>query len=101
MEMANDSKSKSSEKELDQIIADISREDARQGIPASPASSRVVRPASQSMTLEVQGNLHLKLVFQQGDKAIELRLDENILICKMADGTEFRIPFDKRGRQAA
>lgn len=99
--MASDSKPNSSEKELDQIIADISREDARQGTPVSSASPRVARTASQSMTLEVQGNLHLKLVFQQGDKSIELRLDENILVCKMADGTEFRIPFDKRGRQAA
>lgn len=99
--MANDSKPNSSEKELDQIIADISREDARQAVAAPAAASRVARPSSQSMTLEVQGNLHLKLVFQQGDKTIELRLDENILICKMADGTEFRIPFDKRGRQAA
>lgn len=99
--MASDSKPNSSEKELDQIIADISREDARQGTPVSSASPRVARTASQSMTLEVQGNLHLKLVFQQGDKSIELRLDENILVCKMADGTEFRIPFDKRGRQVA
>lgn len=99
--MANDSKPNSAEKELDQIIADISREDARQGVPASTSSPRLARAASQSMTLEVQGNLHLKLVFQQGDKSIELRLDENILVCKMADGTEFRIPFDKRGRQAA
>ena len=99
--MASDSKPNSSEKELDQIIADISREDARQSTPVSPTSPRVARTAPQSMTLEVQGNLHLKLVFQQGDKFIELRLDENILVCKMADGTEFRIPFDKRGRQAA
>jgi hypothetical protein len=42
--------------------------------------------------MELSGVVNLKLCFASGDRSIEVHCTEEALICRMADGTEFRIP---------
>jgi len=85
------------EDELDQIIRDMADEEAATPI-ASPAVSLAKAPratkkdAEQSLTMELSGVVNLKLCFASGDRSIEVHCTEEALICRMADGTEFRIP---------
>ena len=119
--MAENSKNEAmSDDELDQIIQDMAKAD-EEAIPdlpvaaipepkvfAAPAPAPVVAAApsngmapvaefpkaraKQGLTMEMQGVVNLKVCFTSGDRAIEIICSEDILICRMADGTEFRIP---------
>lgn len=85
------------EDELDQIIRDMADEEAATPV-ATPAVSLAKSPkatkkdAEQSLTMELSGVVNLKLCFASGDRSIEVHCTEEALICRMADGTEFRIP---------
>jgi hypothetical protein len=87
-----------SEDELDQIIQDMASEEepvAPQPIPLQKATTpktKVKKAADQSLTMELTGVVNLKLCFASGDRSIEVICTEDALLCKMADGTEFRIP---------
>lgn len=90
-----------SEDELDQIIQDMSKEE-----PASPEEKPALTlvqgkkgggPApeaspAQALTLEMNGVINLKLSFKNGERQIDVICSEDALVCRMADGTEFRIP---------
>ena len=95
-----DKKDDISEDELDQIIQDMSKEEpaspeekpaltlvqGKKGSPAPESSN------SQALTLEMNGVINLKLCFKNGERQIEVVCSEEALVCRMADGTEFRIP---------
>ncbi len=100
--MANEKKTEAmSDDELDQIIQDMSQEDeqataepplsivAAEKSYAAPSSTR----GDQSLTMELQGVVNLKVNFSSGGRSIELVCSEEALVCRMADGTEFRIPI--------
>jgi hypothetical protein len=104
-----DKKEDISEDELDQIIQDMSKED-EVVVPIKPTASSAqgknvsVSSASspQSLTLEMNGAINLKLSFKSGERSIEVSCTEEALICRMADGSEFRIPVgDGKARKAA
>lgn len=94
------------DEELDQIIQDMSKEDEEVTPAAAPASKAkaplavVSKEASaapaasteQSLRLELTGVINLKLSFSSGGRSIELTCTEEALLCRMADGTEFRLP---------
>lgn len=95
-----DKKDDISEDELDQIIQDMSKEE-----PASPEEKPALTLVqgkkgsptpestnSQALTLEMNGVINLKLCFKNGERQIEVVCSEEALVCRMADGTEFRIP---------
>jgi hypothetical protein len=103
--MADEKKSDDmSEDELDQIIADMSKEEEQAAeeeaaapvvsiAKAAPAKPAAVKGTSdQSLKMELTGVVNLKLNFASGDRSIELTCTEEALLCRMADGTEFRIP---------
>jgi hypothetical protein len=90
-----------SEDELDQIIQDMASEEepvepfAPQPIPLQKGTSPKVKAkkaAEQSLTMELTGVVNLKLCFASGERSIEVICTEESLLCKLADGTEFRIP---------
>jgi hypothetical protein len=91
--MADQKKSNDvSEDELDQIIADMAKEEETEApAPLALAKSSKGRP-EQSLTMELTGVVNLKLCFASGERSIEVVCTEETLICRMADGTEFRIP---------
>lgn len=106
-----------SEDELDQIIQDIAKDDdaekpAAAAATPSPAPSlslvsgkktkeSAVKP-EQALSLELTGVINLKLCFASGERSIEVLCTEEALVCRMADGTEFRIPTGiTKKRQAA
>lgn len=97
--MADEKKSDDmSEDELDQIIADMSKEE-EEAAPTPPVSlvkgnkAQAKPPADgQSLTMELTGVVNLKLCFASGERSIEVTCTEEALLCRMADGTEFRIP---------
>lgn len=105
-----DKKADISEDELDQIIQDMSKEEEPE-MTAKPAMAAVQstkkQPATnastqQALTLEMNGVINLKLCFKNGDRSIEVICSEDALVCRMADGTEFRIPTgDSKVRKAA
>jgi len=89
-----------SQDDLEQIIQDMSKDDEEAEAPAKPvlelvqskkASAQAVN-AQQALTLEMNGVINLKLCFKNGERSIEVLCTEEALVCKMADGTEFRIP---------
>lgn len=97
-----DKKDDISEDELDQIIQDMSKEEPAeaeekpaltlvQGKKGQPAPEATASP-QQALTLEMNGVINLKLAFKNGDRSIEVICSEEALICRMADGTEFKIP---------
>lgn len=91
-----DKKEDISEDELDQIIQDMSKEEEAEPV-AKPALVAVQKKESaasspQSLTLEMNGVINLKLCFKSGERSIDVTCSEEALICRMADGTEFRIP---------
>jgi hypothetical protein len=92
-----------SEDELDQIIAEMSKEEEAEEAPAAAPKVALVKSprekeagatekSGQSLTLELNGVVNLKLNFQSGERSIEVVCGEEYLLCRMADGTEFRIP---------
>lgn len=90
-----------SDDEIDQIIEDISKEDTTAKPVAAPlslvqgekmSSSSKPKDNDQALTMELTGVVNLKLCFSSGDRSIELLCTEEALLCRMADGTEFRIP---------
>jgi hypothetical protein len=95
------------EDELDQIIQDMAAEEepaAPQPIPLHkhvPAKAKAKKSAEQSLTMELTGVVNLKLCFASGDRSIEVICTEEALLCKMADGTEFRIPTGISKKSAA
>ena len=48
--------------------------------------------SEQALTMELKGTMNLKISFTNGDKKIDVMCTEDFLICRMADGTEFKIP---------
>lgn len=98
-------KEEMSEDELDQIIQDMSK-DEEAGETEAAASAPKAAPAlelvqgakkkggssSQALTLEMNGVVNLKLCFKNGERSIEVHCTEEHLLCRMADGTEFKIP---------
>jgi hypothetical protein len=109
-----DAKEEISEDELDQIIQDMSKDDVEE--PAATAEkpalelvqgkkkeSGFTANSKQALTLEMNGVVNLKLCFKNGDRAIEVLCTEEHLICRMADGTEFKIPtgVNKASRKTA
>jgi hypothetical protein len=125
--MADEKKSvedEMSDDDLDQIIQDISKEETEEEVEA-PAKAAAPAPATvasnvstlgvrtakkplaavkaeQSLNLELTGVINLKLCFSSGERSIEVLCTEDALICRMADGTEFRIPTGiEKKRQAA
>jgi|GEM_PF-6663901 len=103
-----DKKADISEDELDQIIQDMSKEEEPE-TSAKPVVSAVQNAkknstgsSEQALTLEMNGVINLKLCFKNGDRSIEVICSEDALICRMADGTEFRIPTgNSKARKAA
>lgn len=111
--------------ELDQIIQDMSKEDEAQApveaavaagsSASSPTPSLSVVPSEsprtakaettaapgQSLALELTGVVNLKLRFASGDRSIELTCTEEALVCRMADGTEFRLPTGVSAKRKA
>ncbi|MGZ3694325.1 MAG: hypothetical protein ACXWQO_09090 [Bdellovibrionota bacterium] len=94
-----------SDDDLDQIIQDISKEEeVTAAKPTATVSTLGVLPGGkktmagggskpeQSLNLELTGVINLKLCFSSGERSIEVLVSEEALICRMADGTEFRIP---------
>lgn len=97
--MADEKKlEEASEDELDQIIRDMADEEAATPIAApalslaKPPKTATKKDAEQSLTMELTGVVNLKLCFASGERSIEVHCTEEALICRMADGTEFRIP---------
>ncbi len=93
-----DKKEDISEDELDQIIQDMSKDEEAE-VKAKPALTSVqskksdpVASSNQALMLEMSGVINLKLSFKNGDRSIEVICSEEALVCRMADGTEFRIP---------
>jgi hypothetical protein len=107
--MSEAKKPEMSEDELDQIIADMAKDEGGEpsgkaavslaSVKSSPSAPRA--SSEQVLSMELQGVINLKLCFSNGDRNIELRCTEETLICRMADGTEFRIPTGARKRVAA
>lgn len=106
-----------SESELDQLMADLASEDTtdtassteespvaevRQLPTATTEGESFLADADQSLKLELKGSINLKLCFSSGDRSIEVFCAEEALICRMADGTEFKIPtgIHKKSRAA-
>jgi hypothetical protein len=99
-----------SEDELDQIIQDMSKDEETEKPAEKPAlelvqgaKKKVAPVADQTIALELKGVVNLKLSFKNGDRAIEVLCSEDYLTCRMADGTEFKIPTGnaKTARKAA
>ncbi len=100
-----------SEDELDKLIQDISKEEAEDMAPveeSKPVLSMVSAPKpapaaapAQALTLELTGDINLKLCFSSGERSIEVVCSEDALLCRMADGTEFKIPTGMHKKKAA
>lgn len=98
-----------SDDDLDQIIQEMSKEDEAEvkAAPAAPVSivgkkTKAVAPSSdQALSLELTGVVNLKLCFSSGERSIEVLCTEEALVCRMADGTEFRIPTGINKSKAA
>jgi hypothetical protein len=63
--------------------------------PKSAVSSNFA--GDQALKLEFTGPINLKLAFTTGNKTIEISCSDDALVCKMADGTEFKIPTSALG----
>lgn len=97
-----------SEDELDQIIQDMSA--AEQSEAASSTLEEEVEEAAsykrgsressedRSVSLELTGVVNLRLSFRDGERTIDLSCSEDELVCRTADGAEFRIPTAGHGR---
>lgn len=103
----NESKEEISEDELDQIIQDMSKDDLVETAPKAPVLDLVqgkkqAEASPQALTLEMSGVVNLKLCFRSGERGIEVLCSEDALVCRLADGTEFRIPTGNgKARKAA
>lgn len=103
-----------SDDELNQIIEDMSTSEGEPSA-AKPAvtlvhsaTSTTPPPAvtktgttatgNQALSLELTGVVNLKLSFSSGDRTMELLCTEEALVCRMADGTEFRIPTQSKAK---
>lgn len=53
--------------------------------------------SDQTLKMELQGVVNLKVNFSSGGRSVELICSEEALVCRMADGTEFRIPLNMAG----
>ena len=120
-----DSQDDMSEDELDQIIKDMSEgeDDVQPPMEKSKESSSPVMElvqskkveaagepvkvapvsmaAQQTLSLEMNGVINLKLCFKNGDRSVEVQCTEDFLVCRMADGTEFRIPTGSKNMAKA
>jgi len=86
-----------SEDELDQIIQDMSKDESSEDVKpvlevVQSKKKTPVSASNQALTLEMNGVVNLKLHFKNGDRSIEVLCSEDYLTCRMADGTEFKIP---------
>ena len=100
--------------DVDHIIQEISEEDPSFSSNVSPltVATSVEKPApvptksssenlEQCLTLELKGSIQLTLCFVSGDRRIEVICGEDALVCRMADGTEFKIPTGFSPKRAA
>ncbi len=86
--------------DLDKIMQDIAKEEAAPQKAPNPGLSLIKgaeqqapkAAKEQALTLELTGQINLKLNFSSGERSIEVFCTEEALLCRMADGTEFRIP---------
>jgi hypothetical protein len=109
MSEKNETKEEISEDELDQIIQDMSKDESRAPAELTKATldfahskkkvtssavtpSQQTQPSQQSLSMEMNGVINLKLSFKNGGRSIEVHCTEEHLLFKMADGTEFKIP---------
>ena len=113
--MADEKKSPAdemSDDDLDQIIQEISKEEEEPAaekpvaktptLGVLPGGKKAAARSDQALHLELTGVINLKLCFSSGERSIEVLCTEEALICRMADGTEFRIPTGiEKKRQAA
>ncbi len=107
--MANDESKKAaeqedvSEDELDALIEDLAQSESLEAKRdtsteeetkpmAEVVPMKTAETAEQSLKLELRGSINLKLIFSSGERSIEVFCTEDALICRMADGTEFKIP---------
>ncbi|NUM89026.1 MAG: hypothetical protein HUU37_07470 [Bdellovibrionales bacterium] len=104
--MANDESKKAAgdevtEDELDALIEDLAQSETldakKPEAKEEPAVAEVIpmkapETAEQNLKLELRGSINLKLIFSSGERSIEVFCTEDALICRMADGTEFKIP---------
>ncbi|MGE3260364.1 MAG: hypothetical protein AB7K68_01160 [Bacteriovoracia bacterium] len=86
-----------SDDDLDQIIQGISKEEELKSKAAVAPALNTPKKApglrvDQALNLELTGVINLKLCFSNGERSIEILCNEDALVCRMADGTEFRIP---------
>lgn len=71
---------------------------------ATPAPTTTPTPVSdeaQMLSMELTGALNLKLCFTGNGRKIEVHCTQDFLICRMADGTEFKIPTGIASRKVA
>jgi hypothetical protein len=108
-----------SEDDLDKIMKEIVAEESATDVgmveepvvvAAAPQPAPISKPANvtpirtntvknvatgspdQALKLEFTGPINLKLSFTSGSRTIELVCSDETLVCRMADGTEFKIP---------
>lgn len=102
-----------SEEDLEKIIQDVAEEEKPANVTplkAAPKSYETTtavekttdKKGGQNLSLELSGVVNLKLNFSSGERSIEVVCTEDALLCRMADGTEFRIPTGiNKKKQAA
>ncbi|MCO5144237.1 MAG: hypothetical protein M9962_14200 [Oligoflexia bacterium] len=96
--MADKDLDKEMEEELDQIIEDIASEEdtEQQSAPLKlvkgTKEESISEHSDQVLSMQLTGPINLRLSFSNGDRAIEIECSEDGLLCRMADGTEFKIP---------
>ena len=101
-----------SETELNQLMKNLAEENNASAAEDSGAEVRQLHAApvekapfladaEQSLRLELKGSINLKLCFASGERRIEVFCGEEALICRMADGTEFKIPTGIRKKTKA
>lgn len=95
-----------SEEDLEKIIQDVAEAEqptaAATVTPIKAAAKSYEKKPGQNLSLELSGVVNLKLNFSSGERSIEVTCTEEALLCRMADGTEFKIPTGlNKKKQAA
>lgn len=61
-----------------------------QGVKSAPTSTG---SEEQSLRLELTGSIHMRLSFASGARSVDLYCTDDSLVCRLADGSEFRVPL--------
>jgi putative NADH-flavin reductase len=83
--------------EQESAVQETSAAALPQNVKAFPKGEKT----SQSLTMELNGSIQLRLVFASGARSMEISCDESGFICRLADGSEFRIPMGAPVRKTA